>query len=283
MADSAPTSPSAPSRSTETPSDLAQNQAAHAIDPKASHRALQIPEILEQILVHLPFKDLFVHQRVSKTFRTSIAKSPAIRRKMFLALDKNTPLETWKLRKSDHKRGRGKHRWKFYPGTNDEPGITTPVTLNPMLEVTWPGSRSCARRKQSDGAEYVELKGHSYTIDPDSSLLAMYVSDPPCKVLTVHFQGRLRGHYSESVKLQSETGLKLGDLWDGSMGYSGVFRQVGDNDVLQQDRVVALRRSLAEMGHPSVAIQWLSPLELMDVVVPTDEEWAVVKQRGARR
>jgi hypothetical protein len=51
------------------------------------------------------------------------------------------------------------------------------------------------------------------------------------------------------------------------MGYSGVFRQVGDNDVFQQDRVVALRRSLAEMGHPSVAIQWLSPLELMDVVV----------------
>jgi hypothetical protein len=292
MADSAPTSPSAPtapSRSTETPSDLAQNQAAHAIDPKASHRALQIPEILEHILVHLPSKDLFVHQRVSKTFQTSIAKSPAIRRKMFLTLDKNTPPEIWKLRKSDHKRGRGKHRWKFYPGTNDEPGITTPVTLNPMLEITWrawPGARSCARRKQSDGAEYVELKGHSYTIDPDSSLLAMYVSDPPCKVLTVNFrfpsllQGRLQGHYSERVELQSETGPKLGDLWDGSMGDSGVFRQVGDNDVLQQDRVVALRRFLAEMGHPSVAIQWL---ELMDVVVPTDEEWAVVKQRGARR
>jgi hypothetical protein len=163
MADSAPTSPSAPSRSTETPSDLAQNQAAHAIDPKASHRALQIPEILEHILVHLPFKDLFVHQRVSKTFQTSIAKSPAIRRKMFLALDKNTPLETWKLRKSDHKRGRGKHRWKFYPGTNDEPGITTPVTLNPMLEVTWPGSRSCARRKQSDGAEYVSVSRQRFS------------------------------------------------------------------------------------------------------------------------
>jgi hypothetical protein len=292
MADSAPTSPSAPtvpSRSTETPSDLAQNQAAHAIDPKASHRALQIPEILEHILVHLHFKDLFVHQRVSKTFQASIAKSPAIRRKMFLTLDKNTPLETWKLRKSDHKRGRGKHRWKFYPGTNDEPGITTPVTLNPMLELTWRGARSCAQRKQSDGAEHVQLKGHSYTIDPDSSLLAMYVSDPPCKVLTVSVRfhslllGRLGGYYSKSVELQSETGLNLGDLWDGSMGDSGVFRQVGDNDVLQQDQVVALRRFLAEMGHPSVTIQWLSPLELMDVVVPTDEEWAVVKQRGARR
>jgi hypothetical protein len=295
MADSAPTSPSAPtvpSRSTETPSDLAQNQAAHAIDPKASHRALQIPEILEHILVHLPFKYLFVHQRVSRTFQTSIAKSPAIWRKMFLTLDKNTPLETWKLRKSDHKRGRGKHRWKFYPGTNDEPGITTPVTLNPMLKVTWrawPGARSCARRKQSHGAERVQLKDHSYTTDPDSSLIAMYVSDPPCKVLTVSvqfrslLQGRLGGYYSESVKLQSETGLKLGDVWDGSMGDSGVFRQVGDNEVPQQDQVVALRRILAEMGHPSVAIQSLSPLELMDVVVPTDEEWAVVKQRGARR
>jgi hypothetical protein len=292
MADSAPTSPSAPtvpSRSTETPSDLAQNQAAHAIDPKASHRALQIPEILEHILVHLPFKDLFVHQRVSRTFQTSIAKSPAIRRKMFLTLDKNTPPEIWKLRKNDHKRGRGKHRWKFYPGTNDEPGITTPVTLNPMLELTWRGAWSCARWKQSQGAERVQLKGHSYTIDPDSSLIAMYVSDPPCKVLTVRvqfrslLQGRLRGHYPESVELQSETGLKLGDLWDGSMGDSGVFRQVGDNDVLQQDRVVALRRILAEMGHPSVAIHSISHLELMDVVVPTDEEWAVVKQRGARR
>jgi hypothetical protein len=262
----------------------------NAIDAKASQRALHIPEVVENILVHLPIKDLFVHQRVSRTFQTSIAESPAIRKKMFLALDTKAPRESWRLVQKQKKRERGRNRRYFYPGTDDEPGITTPVTLNPILEVTRPGLQahtSCAQRKESFDVENVRLKARDYVIDSDSSLLAMYVSDPPCKDLTVRFEfgfdlpSQLRGFYSGSVKLHSETGLKLGDLWDGALGASLVFRQE-DNGTYQRGRMVKLRPFLDELGNPRGAAQFWS-LELKDVVVPTDKEWTDVKRRNVRR
>jgi hypothetical protein len=265
--------------------------AENAIKAKASQRALHIPEVLEHILVHLPIKDLFVHQRVSRTFQRTIAESPAIRKKMFMALDTKAPRETWSLAQNRKKRGRGRNRWYFYPGTDDEPRITIPVTLNPILEVAAPGMygyASCAQRKEDFDAENVRLKARDYDIDSDSSLLAMYVSDPPCRDLTVSFEfgfglpSQLRGFYSGSVKLQSETGLKLGDLWDGALGASLVFRQE-DNGTYQQGRVVKLRPFLDELGNPRDAVQSLWFLELNDVFVPTDKEWTDVKRRDARR
>jgi len=302
--------PTALAQSTETPSYLTRHQAAHAMDTKAApralrlpelvekameaktaHRALQIPEVLEHILVHLPIQDLFVHQRVSRTFQTSIAESPAIRRKMFLELDTKTSRESWKLVKSEKKRGRGRNRLYFYPGTDDEPGIATPVTLNPVLEVIWPGvhaNTSCAQREESQDAEYVRFKVYDYTISPDSSLLAMYVSDPPCRTLVARieffsaFQGRSHALFSGGVELQSETGLRLRDLRDGALGAGEVFNWVDYKGVFLQARLGSLKNHLDEANRiVDVEPSWC--FELQGVVVPTAEEWAAVKQRGARR
>jgi hypothetical protein len=260
--------------------------AEKAMDAKAAHRALQILEVLEHILVHLPIKDLFVHQRVSRTFQTCIARSPAIRGKMFLELDTMAPRESWRLAQNRKKRGRGRNRWNSYPGTDDEPGITTPVTLNPVLEVMW--HSSCAQRKENHDVEYVQFKAHDYTISPDSSLLAMYVSDPPCRTLVASvgffstLQGRVRGCFSGSVELQSGTGLKLRDLWDGTLGAGGVVDWQNDKGVIQQTRVGSLKKHLDEANRIGY---FESPwyFELQGVVVPTAEEWAAVKQRGTQR
>ncbi|KAK4569356.1 hypothetical protein LTR86_003118 [Recurvomyces mirabilis] len=50
----------------------------------AIHEVFQIAELLEQILLHLPFKWLLLSQRTSKGFQAAIAISPALRRKLYL-------------------------------------------------------------------------------------------------------------------------------------------------------------------------------------------------------
>jgi hypothetical protein len=92
---SAQPAPTAPPRFTAMPSDLSQHPDAVDSPNSACRRALQTTELLENILVHLPVKDLFVHQRVSKRFQATIAESLAIQRKMFLRLS-STPREYWK-------------------------------------------------------------------------------------------------------------------------------------------------------------------------------------------
>jgi hypothetical protein len=260
----------------------------------AQHRALDILEVVENILIHLPIKDLFIHQRVSKQFQAAI-KSPACQKKMFIAVS-DTPRECWELIKSGKKRGRGKTRWSFAcvdPGSDDDPGTTTPATLNPILEVV-PGRHaheSCAQRKRSGsrGIERVLWRVREPTVGPHSSLLNTYISDPPCKALTVSAvfipsdQGQLHCLFHENVMLRSETGLKLGDIWDRAPSASGESWWVDDNRTLQQARVDSLRKLLDDERIPGVAVDTPWFLELADVVVPTAKEWAAVRQRDARR
>jgi hypothetical protein len=300
--------------------DLAQHQAAHAMDAKATHRALQIPEILEHILVHLPIKDLFVHQRVSRTFQISIAQSPAIQTKMFLELS-DTPRESWKLIHSGGETETGTATWQFVSvdpgGNNNDMFLATPVTFNPILKVFWPtvhGSKSSAQRMcwnsegrrgwqwplltYSGGHEQVLLEAPEDSVGGHSSLFKTYISDPPCKVAYVSTEfmsvrprpttphGELL--YSlESVekKVESETGLKLGDLWAASLNHHGYSYSTCQDesmlDCMLDWEVANLRQVLIEMKNPSIALKTPWTFEMADAVVPTDEEWADVRQRGA--
>ena len=288
---SAPPTP-APSHYTEVLSNTSGHPQALVA---AHHRALDISEILDNILVQLPIKDLFVHQRVSKQFQAA-TKSPACQKKMFLKLS-DTARETWRLVPSKKKRGKGRNRWSFKcvePGSDDDQETTTPVILNPLLEVAWLGaheSASCAQRKRSEtpASEQVRVRAVEQSIGTHSSLLNMYISDPPCKVLMVAsvfippVHGRARSLYSMDVMLQSETGLKLGDIWDGALSASGDRLWKDDNGRMQRVRVDSLRQLLNDVSDRGVILDLPWYLQLVDVVVPTTKEWAAVRQRDARR
>jgi hypothetical protein len=289
----------APSHRTEVLSntpDQPQNQELHATIA-THHCALDILEVVENILVHLPMKDLFIHQRVSRQFQAA-TKSPGCQKKMFLA-PSNTPRESWKLVQSEKKRGRGSTRWSVEcvdPGSDDDPETTTPVTLNPILKVAWPGrhaNASCAERKRSRSqeTERVRSRAREQAAGRHSSLFATYISDPPCKLLTIStvVLPRVRDSSSKlfwgDVKLRSETGLKLGDLWNGLLNPRGsaAYRWKNNSGVNQQDVVVELRTCLDHVGIPSVISQTTWNIGLIDAVVPTAEEWAAVRQRDAQR
>ena len=55
------------------------------VDSVAVLKVFAIPELLEEILLYLPLKQLFAVQRVSKVFRDTIAASDPLKRRMFLA------------------------------------------------------------------------------------------------------------------------------------------------------------------------------------------------------
>ncbi|KAK3703706.1 hypothetical protein LTR37_014284 [Vermiconidia calcicola] len=65
--------------------------ATYAVDAPSSSEAaskkLNLPELLENILIHVDIKNLFKLQRVNKTFKATIARSKEIQRKMFLLGD----------------------------------------------------------------------------------------------------------------------------------------------------------------------------------------------------
>ncbi|KAK4965373.1 hypothetical protein LTR42_012129 [Elasticomyces elasticus] len=51
----------------------------------AAQQVLDLPELLESILLILPMRDLLLAQRVSKTFQQVILSSPHIQRALFFA------------------------------------------------------------------------------------------------------------------------------------------------------------------------------------------------------
>jgi hypothetical protein len=284
-------------------SDLSQHQAAHAVDSpnSACHRALQTTELLENILVRLPVKDLFVHQKVSKRFQATIAESPAIRRKMFLRLS-NTPREYWNYVCQYRWDGRRRRLKRLVFEVADpttiprDEQLVTPVTLNPILGVFSTRRRqdlSCIGRKFFNRShhEHVRLEvPEQSVVGRHSSLLATYISDPPCKVVKVSMtftiqttRTSMRPQYqphsfcSRVITVQSDTGLKLSDLWDAVLDAHGDYRWKCEYGIIRSRPVASFRNVLSRLREPSTFLCGILDIELCDVVVPTPEEWAAVR------
>jgi hypothetical protein len=286
-------------------SDPPQHHGLRALNASAAprhHHALEIPEVLENILVRLPILDLFVHQRVSKHFQATIVKSPSIQRKMFLKLS-DTPQEYWRY-VCTYKRG-AKHvhldTLAFEVAdptmtTARDGGLTTPVALNPILEVfstSIRSKRTGIRRKYLNFSrhEHVRLEAPEQSVvGRHSSLLAMYISDPPCKAARVSVtltikttrtsklpQYRPHSLCSEAIMVQSAIGLKLSDLWDAAMNAPGDYRLECQYGIIRSTPVARLRDVLTKLRESSIVLSGTLDIELSDVVVPTAEEWEAVR------
>lgn len=72
------------STTSPTPPSTTSSTVPFTTTPTASPHALQIVEVLEQILVSLPARDLLLAQRVSQHWRATITTSPHLQRALFL-------------------------------------------------------------------------------------------------------------------------------------------------------------------------------------------------------
>jgi hypothetical protein len=262
------------------------------------------PSLTEDSLMNLLVQDLFVQQRDSKEARAVIQGSAKLQKKMFLTASIATP-EHWTVIKKNG-------RWLFKltdPNnhTGDEP-LAIPVTINPLLSVLTPKPErtTCIRRTYWGKTwgwhnERVCMLAQSQSIESDSGLLASYISDPPLREALVSVEFRIdwptpastrpEAHpesvSAKDVKVQSQTGLTLGNLVEGALDASGEMRFKDQYGIIRSQEVASLRGYLECLGNPRTLLVLPWEFELVSVtgrgsvVVPTAEEWAEVRHRGA--
>ncbi|TKA41779.1 hypothetical protein B0A54_08205 [Friedmanniomyces endolithicus] len=190
------------------------------MDSPAS-QVLQLPELLELVLLHLSQKDLLLSQRVSPTFRTTITHSPTLQRALFLAPD-------WNLERAGPF---DLHPPTHYPGhkpANNRlllrafPGNYPTVSLVIVNDSPTPAEFATGRRGSEHWSWDVCV---SFPADqlprcvpavsyPEASWRRMYLCQPPCADLY------LSRRYQRSARpaMVREGGITMGELFEVAVG-----------------------------------------------------------------
>jgi hypothetical protein len=136
-------------------------------------------ELLENILIHLPSREIFKVQRVSRRFKDTTVNSMLLQQKMFLR-PRDQPTTFWRLLRTPHLITQKKlHRY-----------VVTPVTLSPFLK-SWGYDEVEENGKTVAKFPIDPLTGQPQPFNMDSSILDTYFSDPPCRNLRLHLDYRI--------------------------------------------------------------------------------------------
>lgn len=196
----------------------------------ARNAVLDTTELLEAILVCLPFKDLFVIQRVSRRFHDVIAGSTQLQEKMWLrpysssfkreslTLRTRNPIpqgETFELPPNYDER-------ELLPASK---GLTNVIRQHIVLADITP---------LAEPAYFRTLRERLFLADSEirldfsrlhrmtGSWRKLLITDPPCEEVDMDASIQLEDpHSSDGSRwyerlacLQNENGMNLGDLWD---------------------------------------------------------------------
>jgi hypothetical protein len=261
-------------------------------------------KVTETSLLKLLPQELFAQQQDSEQVRNIIQGSAKLQKYMFVVLP-HTPPEPWTVIQIY-----GKSAFKLVVDDNNgnfDTKLITPVTLNPLLEVNTPTpyGAKCIQRtywgKRSHN-EHVRMVAQNQAIDRNASLLASYISIPPCRQVVVSFDFRidcprsttrpeLHPHSGSvrSVTVTSQTGLTFGMSLEGALNAAGEYREKDQYGTIRPRMVDNLRDQLKSQGNPRILVDMPWEFELVyvlgprvNVVVPTEKEWAEVRERGAR-
>jgi hypothetical protein len=195
--------------------------------PTAATRTFALPELLEQILLHLPQRDLLLAQRVSRPFHLTITSSPRIQRELFFAPDPFLPsspityLNPTTGRTSAHTRPRNNRLLlRAFPGVYP---TVSPVLVNlppsrEDLNLGRPGPESWSWDLCISFPATGQAETSVATAYEGASWRRMFLSQPPCKQL--HLVRRWRRN--PMVAIQRAEGITMGDfVWEVSKGAAG--------------------------------------------------------------
>jgi len=252
-------------------------------------------EILENILLFLPAKELFGVQCVSSLFRDIVTTSPSIQDKLFLQL-RNEPRETWML--NDHE---AEPRWwkrdyvskrRFTSWTNGEKtegSLFTPVQLNPLLSNTCSQKYPVATgRLSSVNLECLSLEFQMPLCLKDS-WMDTYVSDPPClKVqMQVDFAVPTDPEHTGSAKktFESDRPLTIGEMLEGILSAEDSLWWLNGPSWPKQtgrplkEMIGELERSTGQKAMVQCPFGDRALFVLFGVVVPSEEDRKRVRTR----
>ena len=294
---------------------LAQVNTTNA-DP-ASQTVLATTELVEQIILNLSFKQVFVLQGVSTWFRDVIQDSVAIRRKQFL--QPSTKHETWKLQYVDGK--------DYFASAKDthivKPDLTlvayerpkeshvpaqrvvadqtqgtiiciTPLRLNPLLRSPRKSLRRLAESLRRNERSTIRIE-FDMSLSSTESWRNTLITDPPCTSATLHLQWSLPneieywGSLTETVS--DSDGLTLGKLVDATLKsrrshlpYVASFVARKAPNATLEDVLSTLhsngREAATSKRRSSEGSE--STIVVRGIVLPTEQQWEdVERSRGS--
>ena len=173
-------------------------------------------ELLEHILLAVPFHDLFVCQRVARSWRDVIRRSNNIQQEMFLLADGSA------LKPVDD-------AFNFYAGRTRALYRPAPVRLNPAGEVVCLYNQPSGRGHRLPLATFgisdqnvflhFDIKGipvyETKILAQDASGREMLITQPP--IVAVNFDFIRREPRGGSLDAYNPTGVTFGDLHDWSV------------------------------------------------------------------
>ena len=183
-------------------------------------------ELVEQILAHLPAKQLFVDQRVCKIFANAIATSPSIQVKMFRRLPHHSQKQA---------SGSVGNSMEGKPPTQHEVSGGAKLATNPQPRpilspwfVVVPRMRKCTkgmrvrprdvkvqfRWRRSARRYFVTIKDDSY--------LDTYFCHPPCRTITVQHTYFVDGDDFENTQdVQIDRPMTIREVLDKALDQTG--------------------------------------------------------------
>jgi hypothetical protein len=274
----------------------APRHATRSMTTDAARQAVfNTSELLEQIILHLPMKNIFGIQRVCKHFNEVIVTSPEIQIKHLVRLQGDRPKETWVKTTLKGTRNGHQEDVRFRKVEANEVagrrGFYTPAALNPLLEMMPQDSPFRLAKWWSTSPDWCEAVTMNFSqghLGSHPSFLKTYITDPPCQKA----EAQLVAHYlinpnddpkEESVRgtvtgdeVTSDQGLTIGDILLAHGDIDVCLHATGLGDAYTTDGQL---EDVSQEIAPMVMEDGLSPiltLQLLDAAIPTEEEWRAV-------
>lgn len=257
----------------------------------ASQAALATTELLEAVVLHMPYKQIFAIRLVCRRWRNCIDSSTRIRQKLFL--QPCITKESWIFRMLPLMRVYedympcNEYEFASEAENTGTSGVITPVALSPFSKVLFEGAKVYATQKTWPG-EMLMLNMASLA-NSSGSWQAIYLTDPPCMTarVCVSFETSDQVWGSGFVGMCSESGITLGDVYHAAMEME--LNKVEPEVIAliisgQKKRFLNIKAVLAYLNSNNRRdVITLSDLEihveLAGVVVPSDRIWEEVKQK----
>ncbi|PPJ50217.1 hypothetical protein CBER1_07192 [Cercospora berteroae] len=171
----------------------------------AATKALDTPELLERILLHLPTKSLYGVTRVSKLWKSSMAASPALNSRLHRPLYDE---EFWIISDKDRTLTRLPGYQQFMFGTN----TMAPTVLNEILFEPKPTGNIFVGFPQ---ITWVKLNINLTKVTAESTCLQLPLTWGPARQIGLDMRARKEGESREEiVRCWVEDTTVLKDIWE---------------------------------------------------------------------
>ncbi|KAK3619499.1 hypothetical protein LTR56_024000 [Elasticomyces elasticus] len=258
-------------------------------------------ELLENIMMHMPFKSVFTAQRVCTQFRDIVATSVQLQRKLFLCALVPSTTDRWTVVAgpqtsrngtvvrvgSDQQLPSG-----LVTGFDGKTCLRKPAAiLNPFLDVGWAQEGPATSESLARRVRYFEESLERYSKTTTETLMGtaswkrMYLTDQPCNQTHLSIMWELptrpktSGRITSNFTTDAPNGFTIGTLLDAALQVEKVEHEYFDG----KKRVKVSGTSIAdhvkqlENDTGKQAVMMMLRIGMQDVILPTQLEREMVE------